>query len=103
MLIAVPLVLTALQALFLSLTGVPIVPTPNTARRLIALKYDTTSLLGVPINPDAWKMLLAWSPLLLAALFVAFRGVKSDRPSAYFALGVCAWSALFFSLYYYTT
>jgi len=103
LLVVVPLVLTALQALFLSLTGVPIVPTPNTARRLIALKYDTTSLLGVPINPDAWTMLLSWSPLLLGALFVAFRGVKNDRPSAYFALGVCAWSALFFSLYYYTT
>jgi hypothetical protein len=103
MLVVVPLVLTALQALFLSLTGVPIVPTPNTARRLIALKYDTFPLLGVPFNPDAWKMLLSWSPLLLAALFIAFRGAKNDRPSAYFALGVCAWSALFFSLYYYTT
>ncbi|MBE2181098.1 MAG: hypothetical protein IAE97_11570 [Chthoniobacterales bacterium] len=103
MLLAVPLLLTALQALFLLLTGVPIVPTPNTARRLIALKYDAFPLLGVPINPDSWKMLLSWAPLLLAALFVAFRGVKTDRPPAYFALGVCAWSAIFFSLYYYTT
>jgi hypothetical protein len=48
------------------------------------------------------------APLVVApsphrALLVAFRGAKNDRPSAYLVLGVCAWSALFFSLYYYTT
>jgi hypothetical protein len=103
LLVIVPLALTVLQALALSLGGVPIIPTPNTARRLIALTYDTTTLLGIPINPDAWKVLLSWAPLLLASLYVAFLGERRDRPTHFFALGVCGFSALFFSLYYYTT
>ncbi len=105
LLFAIPLALTLLQALALALGGIPIVPTPNTARRLIAMTYDTIPLplLGIPINPDAWKVLLSWSPLLAAALIAAFFGDKNKRPAWYFALGVSAWSALFFSLYYYTT
>jgi hypothetical protein len=105
LLVIVPLALTVMQALALSLGGVPIVPTPNTARRLIALTYDTfpMPLLGIPINPDAWKVLLAWSPLLLASLYTAFLGERRNRPAHFFALGVCGFSALFFSLYYYTT
>lgn len=103
LLVAVPLALTVLQALALSLGGVPIIPTPNTARRLIALTYDTTTIAGIPINPDAWKVLLSWAPMLLASLYVAFLGERRDRPAHFFALGVCGYSALFFSLYYYTT
>jgi hypothetical protein len=103
MLTVVPIGLTILQALALALGGIPIVPTPNTARRLIALTYDTITLLGIPINPDAWKVLLSWSPLLLAALAGAFLGDRTRRPVHFFALGVCGWSAIFFSLYYYTT
>jgi hypothetical protein len=103
MLTVVPIGLTILQALALALGGIPIVPTPNTARRLIALTYDTITILGIPINPDAWKVLLSWAPLLLASLAGAILGDRTRRPVHFFALGVCGWSAIFFSLYYYTT
>ncbi len=105
MVFSIPVVLTLLQAVALHASGVPIVPTPTTARRLMALKYDTIAMpmLNIRINPDAWKFLIAWLPLLLTSLYVAFVGKREDRPTHFLALGVCAFSALFFSLYYYTT
>jgi len=104
-LVAVPLVLTALQALALALAGIPVVPTAAVARHLVALTFDSVRLplLGIPYSPDPWKILLAMGPLVAAALAMAFRGRTSSRPVYFAALGGMAFSVLFFSFYSFTT
>jgi len=75
------------------------------ARRLMMLTYDTSPLpiLGIPANLDAIKLLILWSPLLLASAYGAFFGTKQLRPLYFFVLGLCAFSGLFFSFHQFTT
>ena len=103
--IAVPFFLTALLALWLAASGFPVLPSSSLARRLMMLLYDTSPLpiLGIPANLDAIKVLILWSPLLLACLYGAFLGNKNLRPLHFFVLGLCAFSGLFFSFHQFTT
>jgi len=103
--IAVPFLLTALQALWLAMSGFPVLPSSSLARRLMMLTYDTSPLpiLGIPANLDAIKLLILWSPLLLASAYGAFFGNKELRPLYFFVLGLCAFSGLFFSFHQFTT
>ncbi len=103
--IAVPFLLTALQALWLAMSGFPVLPSSSLARRLMMLTYDTSPLpiLGIPANLDAIKVLILWTPLLLACAYGAFLGNKQLRPLYFFVLGLCAFSGLFFSFHQFTT
>lgn len=103
--IAVPFLLTALQALWLAISGFPVLPSSSLARRLMMLTYSSTPfpILGIPANLDAMKVLLLWSPLLLASACGAFLGNKNLRPLYFFVLGLCAFSGLFFSFHQFTT
>ncbi len=103
--IAVPFLLTALQALWLALSGFPVLPSSSLARRLMMMTYDASPLpiLGIPANLDAIKLLILWSPLLIACAYGAFLGHKNHRPLYFFVLGLCAFSGLFFSFHQFTT
>ena len=103
--LVVPLALTALQALLLYWNGIPVIPTPTLARRMIALTYDTRPLplFGIPYNPDPWKVMAAMGPLMALSTWLACRGTSCEKTVHFFILGVFGFSACFFSFYYYTT
>jgi hypothetical protein len=92
-------------AAFTAATGHPLFPNAASARRIALLHFDARPIpvLNLPASPDAAIFLTLAAPLLWGCLRELRNPPGPRRAAALQALGVCAFSLLFFSFYYPST
>ncbi|MFZ4681902.1 MAG: hypothetical protein ACOYMS_05340 [Terrimicrobiaceae bacterium] len=91
--------------LFLRASGLAVLPNAGSARRLMLLLEDASSLpvFSIPYSPDAAIFLALFAPLVLGAILLLRDSRPFARAAALAGLLIAAFCLFFFTFYFYTT